>query len=440
MVLVITAARLLLLWFNAAELLPQEIRLWLWGTAPSLSHGGAPPLAGWLMALAALPGDTPFWLRLPAPLLIAGAALILGGIADRLLGPRAAWITALAFVTLPGAALASQVLDTQTVMAPFLAGSLALYLRLLDRRESWAAAGAGLLLGLAVLSDPRALAYPLCAVLAAMVFHEARPSRRHGALIAGLAGAAILPYEVHALAHAPALPGIGLHVGAAAAFLIWQAGFLGPILFAALVLAIARAGRQAPVVQFLLVFCIPVLGLGVALAFLFDVSGWTAMLAGLPVAAVWLARHSRIWLAAALALNVAASTALPLAALAPHWVELPGPGLFARHVGRAEMARTILDIGQDLAIRAVVAADPALRLDLLYTGRHGTIPILPVEEAAALPDGSDILLVQPEGAPAPCPAEVMDLAVLDAATGAYAARPQGLLLVPASCLNAGPDL
>jgi hypothetical protein len=84
----ITAARLVWLVVQPADLYPDEAQYWFWSLHPALGYYSKPPLVAWLIALTtnAL-GDSEFAIRLSAPLLHAIAAGFVYGIAARLWRP-----------------------------------------------------------------------------------------------------------------------------------------------------------------------------------------------------------------------------------------------------------------------------------------------------------------------------------------------------------------
>ena len=164
-VLGITALRILLLAFNQTDLFVDEAQYWLWGEEPAFGYYSKPPLIGWVIAAFTLFSEGTFWVRLPGPLFHAATAMILGHIAARLFDAHTAKITAIAYITLPMVALASLLISTDTIMFPFLAGSFALYLRVLDTNARGAAIGAGALLGIAFLGKYAAIYFPICAAI-----------------------------------------------------------------------------------------------------------------------------------------------------------------------------------------------------------------------------------------------------------------------------------
>src|ERR1700745_166767 len=102
-VIAITAARLVLLAVQSADLYPDEAQYWLWSLHPALGYYSKPPLVGWLIAATtALVGDSEFGIRLAAPFLHFGAGLLIFASARRLYSPRIAAWSAIAYGSLPG--------------------------------------------------------------------------------------------------------------------------------------------------------------------------------------------------------------------------------------------------------------------------------------------------------------------------------------------------
>ncbi|WP_172300157.1 glycosyltransferase family 39 protein [Pseudoruegeria sp. HB172150] len=464
-VLAITAVRVLLLAFNRTDLFVDEAQYWLWGEELAFGYYSKPPLIGWVLAFFTAFSDGTFWVRLPGPLFHGATAMIIGSIAHRLYGGRTAFFVAVSYVTLPMVALASLLISTDTIMFPFLAGSLACYLRLLDKKETRFAVLTGLLLGLAFLGKYAAIYYPICAALAALVFHEARPSRRHIGILLGVFAVTILPNLIwnvlngfstlsHTLDNADWVraPGsrAGLHPGALAEFFLSQFAVFGPVLFSALLIVAATAKRRSPVAQFLLIFSIPILLIVCVQALLSRAyANWAAAayIAGLLVAVPWLMGRHRRWMIASFAINGFFCVVLPLLTLFPEQLKIRGQQVLSRYTGRAEMSETILDIATDLRVGAIVAENRDVLADLFYTGRDSGIGIYAIppqgraphhyaQKHPYVPDGRDVLLVQPPQVEVPCPEEVVELAEMEPEDGAYRDKPQMLYLVPGVCIAA----
>ncbi|MDF0600658.1 glycosyltransferase family 39 protein [Psychromarinibacter sp. C21-152] len=428
-VVAVTLCRVALLWLDGADATAAEARAW--AGAPWLGQLGAPPLTGWVIWLFAQFGDGPVWLRLPGPLLHAAAALILGGIADRLFGARVAALVAVGWITLPAVAIAALGTGPGTVMAPLLAAALALYMKLLDEYRAWVAAATGLFLGLACLASYWAILFLASAVLAGRVFSEARPSRSQAVLLMAVWGAVMTPHLVVGAVEGGLSWAVSGPWGGWGAFLAVVLG-AGP-LAVPLVLAAERPGN--PVVQFLLIFFGPVAALTALSAPLgIGGGGWAAAwLAGLPVALAWL-RGKRRWRRICLAVNALVCLAVPLAPVVAERGLLQTLPWVETRAGRGEMSATVLDIAADLKIRAVVAADPELRADLSYFGRGRGVAVH-APGASGVPEARDVLLILRLGVVPPCPTEVMEVAEIAPDHGAYRRWPQVLHLVPGSCLR-----
>ncbi len=462
----ITALRVLLLAFNRTDLFVDEAQYWLWGQELAFGYYSKPPMIGWVIAAFTVFSDAPFWVRLPAPLLHGVAALGMGWIAARLFGPRAALVTALLYVTLPMVALASLLISTDTIMFPFLIGAFGFYLRLLETRAPRDAVIAGVLLGLAFLSKYAAIYFPLCGALAALLFADARPGRKGALLLLGafvLTAAPNLIWNAvngfttlsHTLDNADwvrdpgtraALNPVGL-----AEFFSSQFAVVGPAVFTALLIVVATVRRQPPLLRFLLVFSLPILGVVCLQALLSRAyANWaaSAYIAGTVLAVAWMLPRHRAWLWVAFGVNALFSLVLPLSTLAPESLSLRGQQLLARYTGRAEMSRMILDIARDLRVAAVVASDRDVLADLFYSGRDAGVPLaaMPVrgrpphhyaQRHAYVPRPEQVLLVLPSGAEAPCPPDAEEVAELAPLDGAYRTRPQRLYLLPGDCLTPG---
>ncbi len=474
-VLGITALRIVLLAFNRTDLFVDEAQYWLWGQDLSFGYYSKPPLIAWVIrAVTAMAGsDAPFWVRLPAPLFHAATALILGGIAARLCGARAAVVTALGFVTLPMVALGSLLISTDTIMFPFLAAALAFWLGLLRRPGPLPALLAGAAVGLAALAKYAAVYYLLCAGLAALLLPGARPSLRH-------AGLALLAFFVtvspniawnvanglstleHTLDNANWVRDPGaradLNPGGLLEFLAAQFIVFGPVLFGALMVMAWRWRRLARPWPMLLLFCLPIVAAVCVQALLsFAYANWaaSAYLAGSLCALPWLLGQRRAWLVTSFAINGAFCLALPLSTLAPDRLRLAGgPLLLERYVGRTQMSEDILTLADEAGLDIIVASDRDVLADLFYTGRYhpAMVYALPPEGRAShhyvlkfpyLGGTEPLLLVIRSSESVPCPNTAREFGRIAPDTGAYRRHPQTAYMVPGDCFEAdrqSPDM
>ncbi|WP_212522965.1 glycosyltransferase family 39 protein [Actibacterium sp. MT2.3-13A] len=460
----ITAARLVLLWFNRMDLFVDEAQYWLWGQELALGYYSKPPMIGWVIrAVTDLAGsDAPFWVRLPAPLFHGATALILGAAAARLFGARAAVVVAAGYATLPMVALASILISTDTIMFPFLAAALLGYLHLLERGGAVTAALTGVALGLAFLSKYAAIYYLICAPLAAVALPAARPRVADALVVLALFGLVISPNILwnmqhgfttlaHTLDNADWVrdPGAraGLHFGRLAEFLGAQFAVFGPVLFGGLIWLALRARQAGSARQFLLLFALPVIAVVCVQALLSKAyANWAAAayLAGSVAVLPWLTGR---WRAASFALNGAVALALPLLGVFADSLSY-GPKdrlIAARHVGQAEMSRAIIDAARTEGLNAIVTGNRDLLADLFYTGRDSGLRFFALPPQGRAPHHyalkyplpadlpGDVLFVDKSDTAPACAAGRAPLAAVSPERGAHRGKTWYFHRLPADC-------
>jgi len=468
-VLAVTAARVALLAANRTDLFVDEAQYWYWGENLALGYYSKPPLIGWVIRASTELGgsDAAFWVRLPAPIFHAATALILAWIAAARTGRAAAlWVAAL-YITLPMVTVGSQPISTDTIMFPFLAAALGLWLAALDRGgHPGFALAAGAALGLGFLAKYAAIYGAMGAALAAIFMWQGRPGWRAGLLaVAGflLAISPNVAWNVanglatleHTLDNAdwvrnPAARA-GLNLAGLVEFFLAQFVVFGPVLFAALLWLGLRRGGGVAERQLLLWFSLPVVALVCAQALLSQAyANWAvaAYLPGLLAVVPWLLGKGRAWLWASLALHGAFAALLPLGAAFPEQLRLEdGRLVYARYLGRAEMSRDILALVPPGG--TLVADGRDILADLFHTGRDADVPIYAepphertddhYELTRALPEdvSGPVLFVdrdRPESLPDACgtPAPVARFAPEE---GAYRGRAYAVWRLPAACLR-----
>ncbi|SIO48537.1 Dolichyl-phosphate-mannose-protein mannosyltransferase [Rhodovulum sp. ES.010] len=460
-VLAITAARVGLLWFNRMDLFVDEAQYWLWGQELAFGYYSKPPMIAWVIrAVTDLAGsDAPFWVRLPAPLFHGATALILGWIAARLWGARAAVWVALGYVTLPLVAVGSILVSTDTIMFPVLALALGFWLIVLERGGRGWAIAAGAALGLAFLSKYAAIYYVICAALAALILPAARP--RASAALAALAAFALVisPNVVwnianglttvqHTLDNAdwvrdPATRA-GLNLAGLAEFLASQFAVFGPVLFAALVAMLLRARQADPSQRLMLVFSLPILVIVSAQALLSGAyANWAAAayLAGTLGVLPWLSSR---WRVASFAVNGTVALALPVLGVFAD-TSLPGGRLpLERYVGLDEMTAEIVATARGSGHGIVVAEDRDLLADVFYSGRESGLTFHAVPPKGRAPHHYALKYPLPEdlagevlfatfGAAPACAPGAAPIATIAPQRGAYRGDRVSLYAVPAGC-------
>lgn len=401
-ILIITGFRILTLALGKTELYLDEEQYWLWGQYPDFGYFSKPPLIGWLIgAVTTLAGsDSPFWVRMPAPLLQGATAAILAYwarsslLAGRADAPATAFWIALAYLTLPIATVGSFVISTDTVMAPFLAGALLAYWRLLDAPSLSKAVLTGALIGIAMLAKYAGVYFYVFAAIAAVF----QPTMR---LAPGYVGVMLITTLIilapniywnatHDFATLDHTAGNASWVGGNAIdfnalrfveFLAGQAIVLGPIFLGVLLVSYARPWRaEKPA---LIAFSIPVFLVVGVQSFLADVNpNWTfsACLGASALSVIWLRRNGPHWvLICALILNGIAMIAIPLMTLAPERIVINDKPLLARYIGRSKMAAHMYSVAAEKNVNAILSADRSILADLFYYGQNaGDLPVYSV--------------------------------------------------------------
>lgn len=460
----VTVLRLMALWLDRTDLFVDESQYWLWGRDLSLGYYSKPPLIAWLIrGVTELFGsDAQFFVRLPGAILHGATALLLGAVAARLFDARAAFWTAVTYLTLPMAALGSILISTDTVMAPFFAAALLFHLRASDTGRTGSAMLAGVLAGLAFLAKYAAIYLLLGLGLAAAFVPAFRiPPRATLALVLAFA-ATILPNIVWNLANelttlAHTMDNVGwvrgeswfssLDLAGLAEFLLTQFAVVGPLVFLALLLGYGWP-RTAAVRGLALISAPPLLIVSVQALLDKAYANW-ALAAYFPgtvlAVAVLQARAPRL-LPVSLAVNGAISVVLPLLVVIAPWPAWKGEPLLARYLGRSDLSRQIISAAEREGLATVVAANRDILADLFHTGRATGLgfaapaprgrPQSYYEQTYPLAGGSMPVLFVATAAPA-C-AEDAPVARFDTRGGAYAGWDLAAWRISADCANAAP--
>lgn len=392
-ILGLTLWRVGLLALDRTDLFVDEAQYWLWGQHLAFGYYSKPPMIAWIIrAMTELFGsDSTFAVRLAGPLLHMGTALVLMLPARHLYGEKVAAWTGIAWITLPGVALASFLFSTDTPLLFFYAGALAAFLALTKRSSVPLALLLGLCIGLGLLSKYAMAYFVVTAILAAILLPQARISWRDVAIAGAVALACIAPNLVwngenggvtfrHTAENA-GWDGLRLHPLKAAEFFLAQFGVIGPVLFAALLRVAYRTvrGRTGVTERHLLLMSLPILLLVTFQALLsraYANWGVTAYVAGTIVATAFLVLHARRALLVSVAINGAVALLLPLAIVFAPTLTLPGGRQpFERYLGRADLSRTIEATAKAQALTTIVADNRDILADLFYTLRDAPLAI-----------------------------------------------------------------
>jgi 4-amino-4-deoxy-L-arabinose transferase-like glycosyltransferase len=458
----VVLARWILLAFDRTDLFVDEAQYWLWGQTLAWGYYSKPPLIAWLIeAVTTLAGsDSQFWVRMPAAALHGITAVLLAALSARVIGPRSAIWVAVAYLTLPMVGVGMMMISTDTVMAPFFVAALLMHARLCESGRARDALLVGALIGAAFLAKYAAVYFLFGAGLAALIYPQARIGWRNAALIATsflvvtspnllwnvFSDLTTLQHTadnigwVRGTANAAQMPGIA----GVAEFLLSQFGMFGPVLFATLLVAMARFRTSGYLIAFALV---PLLAVTAQAALDRANANWavTAYFAGTILAMAILARIPWLRLAG-LAVNAALFTCVTLLTL---WPQTPIPLVagdppMMRYVGRAALSEELLSYSRQHGGVPIYAESRDVLADLFYTGRDSGIPFYAprpgerarnhYEQAHALPTdiGGPLVYVSRQ---APTCASLAEPAPVGRAEGAYARLGLSAYLVEGACLS-----
>ena len=318
----VTLWRLALLPFDSADLFVDDAQYWFWGQTLDWGYYSKPPLIAWILRLStSLGSDAPFFIRLPLPLIHAATAVVVALIARRLFGPRIGGIAGFAFATLPGVALGSLLVSTDTPMLFCFALAMLAQLHLAARRSLAWAAVLGAAVGTGLMAKYAMIYFPLSAALAALLLPAARIAWRDALLAALVALLIVSPNlawnaanqfaTLHHTADNADWRGPRLDLAGLAEFLAGQFAVAGPVFFAAYLAGLRHAA--SPERRYLALMSLPILAIVSVQALVSGANAnWAAAahLAALVLATAVLAPRPRL-LAAGLAINLAVTAGAP---------------------------------------------------------------------------------------------------------------------------------
>lgn len=381
----VVVIRWVLLGFSGIDLFVDETQYWLWGQDFAWGYYSKPPLIAWLIgAVTTLAGsDAPFWIRMPAPLLNGVTAVLLAALSARVWGPRSAIWVAAAWLSLPAVALGSILISTDTVMAPFFAAALLVHHRLCETRRARDALLVGALVGVALLAKYAAIYFVIGAGLAALLFPAARIGWRNAGLLLLALAVVVAPNLLWNLQNglvtlrhtadnigwvengisadrAPGFPGLAI-------FLASQLAVMGPVLFGAFLIALAKFRRTGPLAAFALV---PLAAVSVQSLLDTAYANWAvaAYFAGTPMAIAVLARYPRLRITG-LTINVAVAVLVQVLALWPQITLWQAAPPLERYVGRAALSGELIALAKRNGDVPIYVESRDIAADLFYVGR-----------------------------------------------------------------------
>lgn len=275
------ALRVAALFISPLELQFDEAQYWSWAQDPAWGYYSKPPLIAWTIAAStAVCGDGEGCVRLAAPLLHMATAVSVGLLVSSL-GARGfeAALAGFGYLILPGVALGSFVISTDTVLLPLWTLTLiALWQWRRSGSAGWAVAS-GLGLGLGLLAKYAMIYLPLCTLVWLVIDPAARRAMLgfQGVAAATLAALIVTPHLAwnaslgwptmgHTVDNAN-WQGQGGGILSALEFLAGQALVFGPLLIVAIIgalwvlvrrrMSIGGIGRDEA--NFLLVMAVPII-------------------------------------------------------------------------------------------------------------------------------------------------------------------------------------
>lgn len=391
----ITALRIAGLAVSNAELFYDEAQYWAWAQQPDFGYYTKPPLIAWVIgATTAVCGDTPFCVRLPSPLLHLAISLVIYALGTKLHSRQVGFWAALIYAAMPGTSVSATLMSTDVPLLLFWSLAL-LALAYHVERPSWAL---GLALGAAIglgLNAKYAMGFFIpCYAAYAIVSAKARASLRHPATWAALVVALLIitpnllwnaQHQFATFEHTrenadwsgrfPNLLGLLAFIGT-------QAAIIGPVPFAAFVLAAIgrRTGVDVEPLKFHLATSLPVFALISAQALISKANGnWAAT--GFPAAvvlatAVMLALQWRRGMIVTMAISAVALVSVSFAGVFAGTVTTGPVGReLGKMVGWGDFAGQVRQLADKNGLKTVVFMGRGLTASMIYELRGTDLDI-----------------------------------------------------------------
>ncbi len=249
----VLAIRVIGLAASHAELFFDEAQYWAWAQQPDFGYYTKPPLIAWVIAATtAVCGDSPLCVRLPSPVMHFAISLVIYAIAKKLHSPRVGFWAAIVYAVMPGTSISATLMSTDVPLLLFWVLALLALVHHVERPSLSAGLAMGLAIGLGLNAKYAMIYFVLCYAAYVAVSPRARATLRHPGtwLALVVAALAIAPNiwwnAVHHFAtfeHTrdnASWGGRFPNVTGLLEFTATQAGIIGPVPFAAYVLACWR--------------------------------------------------------------------------------------------------------------------------------------------------------------------------------------------------------
>lgn len=392
----ITLVRMFVLVVSPLELYPDEAQYWSWAQSPAFGYFSKPPMIAWIVWVTTrLLGDAEWAVRMSAPILHAAVSLFIFAIARRLFDARVALLSALAYLTTPGASYSSTLITTDVPLLLCWSAALYAFVRARDDTQWRWPILCGVALGLGLLSKYAMFYFLLGAIVSAILDDKSR------SLVFSVRGLTILTIGLLLLApnifwnaqHGfPTLQHTETNAqwsrahfnpASSLGFLAAQFGVIGPVLMAGFLgalLRLARKGEQNSGELLLAAFSLPPLALMLAQSFISTANAnWaaSAFVAAAPLAVRELRRWwngRALWIS--FTVNGAAMLLLWIVVAMPQVGEGIGIGnAFKREEGWRTLGRQVVAQSAQGQYLAVVAVNRSMLAELLYYAHPSPVPI-----------------------------------------------------------------
>lgn len=388
---VVTIVRLVGLKFSVVDLFFDESQYWAWSRELAFGYFSKPPLLAWVIALAEhVCGSSEACVRAPSPVLYFGISLVVYAIAWQLYDERVAFFAAISVALATGGAFSARIISTDVPLLFFWALALLAYVRLVTGGGARWAVLLGVALGLGMLAKYAMVYFLLGVALAALLDRDARRLVRAPALWLAFAIAAILiaPNILWNLDNGLAtfrhtgdnIQGNGVKIEPLRAleFVASQFAVFGPILFTALLGAMARIASPAMsrADRLMLAFAIPPLALITVTGLVTHANAnWAApaFISGIVVAVAVLVRHEAWkWLAVSIALGVLVQAGLLVGDVMATRLHLPllaKGDVYNRTLGWRSLGEQAGRLARQVGARTIVGEYRSNVASLLYYWR-----------------------------------------------------------------------
>lgn len=383
----VTVARLVGLHLSVVDLYLDEAQYWAWSRDLAFGYFSKPPMIAWIIAASqAVCGSGEACVRSASPIFYFGTSLTVFAIGRALYDEKTGFWAGLLAIAAPGVVFSARIISTDVPLLFFWALALLGFVKLRSGGTAWWALLVAIGLGLGLLSK-YAMVYFVAGLTVAAIFdpYSRRLVRSPALLLAILVGFLMLAPNVawnidngfltfrHTGDNASGDFTLDLTEGLE--FLAAQFAVAGPIVFAVLLVLIARLRSTdlTPSDRMLIAFSLPPLLTITVSAFLGNSNAnWavTAYISAFVVTAAVLVRAGRYGLlVASLVIGFAAQSALLVSDTMADRLAYPDPiddDVYRRTMGGENLGRQVAEIAARSGADAVVAESRADIATLIY--------------------------------------------------------------------------